>query len=337
MAITFALGLWSSGAFASTGFAPQAARATSGGGWVDRSGYPELIYHSVSEGTAVGVEIGFALADFNDPATANRVVLGGALGAAAGLAIPLLTAGSGEVRTGDVVFMGVAHTLGMFNGFFIPFTVQLAQCSASIGSGCFLDPNLVSSRIDFGVSAALSLGAGAATMLVNRQLNLSPGQAEAIGAGAFWGAAVGFLVAFAVPDAIANQPALLTGLGIGGADGGALAAFLLRDFFDMDRSRIWFIDTGVVVGIGAGLALAFFISPGVFNSTAVSIAGIAGGAAGWAVAYFATGGLDGFKQGAPSDRPAAAALDAPTIHPLVSLARGERASGIQIDLIQGRF
>jgi len=335
-ALLLVAGLLPAAALASTGFAPQAARATSGGGWVDRSGYPELIYHSISEGTAVGVEVGFALADFNDPATANRVLLGGLIGSAAGLAIPLLTAGSGEVRTGDVVFMGVAHTLGMANGFFIPFTVQLAQCSAATGSGCFLDPSLAASRIDFGVSAALSLGAGAATMLVNRQLNLSPGQAEAIGAGAFWGAAVGFLVAFAVPDAIVNQPALLTGVSIAGADAGALAAFLLRDFFDMDRSRIWFMDTGVVVGIGAGWALAFFISPGAFNFTAVSIAGIAGGAAGWAVAYFATGGLDGFKQGAPNG-PAAVTLDAPSFHPLASLARGEHASGIQVDLIQGRF
>jgi hypothetical protein len=334
LVIAVALGVFPGGAFASTGFGPQAARPTSGGGWVDRSGYSELIYHSISEGTFVGVEAGLALTDINDPASANRIALGGLIGGAVGLAIPLLTA-TGEVRTGDVVFMGVAHTLGMANGFLIPFTVQLAQCTAS--AGCVIDPSLAFIRIDFGVSAGLSLVAGAATLLVNQQLNLTPGQAEAIGGGAIWGAMLGFLVGLAVPEAVANSPALLTGLTIGGADAGALAAFLLRDFFDMDRSRIWFMDTGALVGVGAGWALAFFISPSSFNSTAVSIAGIAGAAAGWAVAYFATSGLDGYKQGAPPSAPAAARLDAPSIRPLVSLARGEHASGIQVDLIQGRF
>lgn len=322
---------------ASTGFAPQEARPTSGGGWVDRSGYSELVYHSISEGTFVGLEVGFALADPNDLGAANRIALGGLIGSAVGLAVPLLTA-SGEVRTGDVVFMGVAHTLGMANGFLVPFTVQVAQCTASSGSSCPLISSIATTtRIDFGVSAALSLGAGAATLLVNRQLNLSPGQADAIGAAALWGAAFGFLVGLGVPDAFANQPALITGLLIGGADAGALAGFLLRDFFDMDRSRIWFMDTGVGVGVLAGWALAFFISPASFNGTAVSVAGIAGGIAGWAVAYFATAQLDGFRQNAPADRPAAARLEGPSLRPFASLARGERASGLQLDLIQGRF
>jgi hypothetical protein len=329
-ALLLAISLLPVGALASTGFAPQAARPTSGGGWIDRSGYSELIYHSIAEGTFVGMEIGYALTDFNDAATASRVGLGGLIGGAVGLAIPLLTA-TGEVRTGDVVFMGVAQTLGMANGFFVPFTVQLAQCTAG---SCALDFNVT--RLDVGAAAAFSLGAGAATLLVNQQLNLSPGQAEAMGAGALWGAAFGFLVAFGVPDAVINQPALLTGLGIGGADAGALAAFLLRDFFDMDRSRVWFLNIGVGVGIGAGFALAYFISPGVFNSTAVSIGGIAGGAAGWAVAYLATGQLDGFKQGAPAG-PVAVKLDAPSIRPLASLVRGGRSGGVQVSLIQGRF
>jgi hypothetical protein len=341
MALLLVAGLLPAAALAQVGGAPPmapVARPTSGGGWVDRSGYSELVYHSITEGTFVGIEVGFALTDFNDPASASRVTLGGLIGGAVGLAVPLLTA-RGEVRTGDVVFMGVAHTLGMANGFLIPFTVQLAQCTNSGGIGCSLVDSLgTASRIDFGISAALSLGAGAATMLINQQLNLTPGQAEAMGAAALWGAAVGLLVSIGVPNAIANQPALFTGLAIGMADAGAVAAFLYRDFFDMDRSRIWFMNVGVGVGITAGWALAFFISPGTFNNTAVAIAGIAGGAAGWAVAYFATGQLDGFKQGAPAAAgPTALRLETPSIHPLASLARGERASGIQVDLIQGRF
>jgi len=337
-ALLLAMALLPVGALASTGFDPQAAKTTSGGGWVDRSGYSELIYHSILEGGFVGGEVGWALTDFNDPASSTRIALGVAIGSAVGLAIPLLTA-TGEVRTGDVVFMGVAHTLGMANGFLIPLTVQLGQCTAALGGGncpLFASSLQTSIRIDFGVSAALSLGAGAATLLVNQQMNLSPGQAEAIGAAALWGAAFGFLAGFGVPDAFLNQPALITGLIVGGADAGALTAFLLRDFFEMDRSRIWFMDTGVALGIGAGWALGFFINPN-FNVTAVSIGGIVGGAAGWAVAYLATAQLDGYKLNAPANQPAAARLDAPSLRPFASLARGERASGIQVDLIQGRF
>src|SRR3954471_8832093 len=120
MALMLALGLWPGAAFAAGAFEPQVARMTSGGGWGGRSGYSELVYNSIFEGSAVGVEVGIALSDFTTSATSTRILLGGVIGGAAGLAVPLLLA-TGEVRTGDVVFMSAAHGLGMANGFLIPF------------------------------------------------------------------------------------------------------------------------------------------------------------------------------------------------------------------------
>jgi hypothetical protein len=333
--VVLAFGLLPGGAFAAGAFEPQVARMTSSGGWVDRSGFSELVYQSAFEGSAVGVEVGIALSDFATPATSTRILLGGIIGGAAGLAVPLLLS-TGEVRTGDVVFMGVAQTLGMANGFLIPFTIQRSQCSAG-GSGCSFDFALTTTRIDFAISAGLSLAAGAATLLVNQQLNFTPGQADAIGAGAIWGALLGTMIAIGLPPTLQTTPALFTGLAIGGADLGALTAFLARDFFDMDRSRIWFMNLGVGAGAGVGLALALFINPGLDNLAGVSLSVIAGSAAGWGVAYLATGGLDGFKQGAPAGKPAAVVLGTPSIRPLAEVVRGARSTGIQVNLLQGRF
>jgi hypothetical protein len=336
MALVLAFGLLPGGAFAAGGFEPQMARLTSGGGWVDRSGFSELIYHSILEGSAVGVEIGIALSDFDTPATSTRIALGSVIGGAAGLAVPLLLA-TGEVRSGDVVFMGVAQGLGMANGLLIPLTVQFGQCSALGGASCTFVFGVTATRIDFALSAGLSLAAGAATLLVNRQLNFSPGQAEAIGGGAIWGALIGVMIGIGLPPSAQFSPAVYTGLAIGGADAGALAAFLLRDFFDMDRSRIWFMNTGFLAGAGVGFALAFFINPSFDNLSVLSISTIAGSAAGWGVAYLATGGLDGFRDGAPSDKLGAVTLGTPSVRPLAQVVRGERSTGFQVDLLQGRF
>lgn len=337
MAVVLAFGLLPGGAFAAGAFEPQVARMTSSGGWVDRSGFSELIYQSIYEGSVVGVELGIALSDFNTPATTStRIALGGIIGGAAGLAVPLLLS-TGEVRTGDVVFMGAAQTLGMANGLLVPITLQFAQCSASGGASCAFDFGLTATRIDFAISAGFSLAAGAATLLVNQQMNFTPGQADALGAGAIWGALLGTMIAIGLPPTLQTTPALFTGLAIGGADLGALTAFLARDFFDMDRSRIWFMNLGVGVGAGVGFALAFFISPNFDNLAGLSLSVIAGSAAGWGVAYLATGGLDGFKQGAPADKPAAVALGTPSIRPLAEVVRGARSTGIQVNLLQGRF
>ena len=335
LALALGLGSWSDRASAQPA---TLERPTSGAGWVDRSGFGELISQSIVEGTAAGTLAGVALLDPADPATAVRVVLGGTIGAAAGLAFPLLLSqGEGrEVRTGDVVFMGAAHGLGMANGFFFPLAIQLVGCEQGTSALCsFGSATFDQIRLDAALGATLSLGAGAATLLVSRQMSFTPGQAEALGSASLWGAMAGFLLAHAASPSYASA-SLYIGASLAGADAGFAAAFFLRNLFDVDRARIHLLDVGVFLGAGLGVAVAYFISPTFANATGVSLSVLAGSAAGWVVAYFATGELDGFKRGLPPEK-ATASLGTPAVRPLASLVRGQPAVGIQVDLLQGRF
>jgi len=333
LALVVALGLWPAGAAGAPGVDPAPVRATSGGGWVDRSGFGELVYRSMLEGYLVGSFTGFALVDASDPSSTLRIGLGGVIGTAVGLAVPLLLS-RGEARSGDVVLMGAGHGIGMLNGFFVPLTIQLLPCSGVLGSPACPFP-LDQSRLDAALSAGLSLAAGGLAAYFGPRLNLSPGQAEAVGSAALWGGVAGFFLGTTFV-AYGDRPGVALGTMVGLADAGFLAALYFRDFFDMDRARIWFMDLGVGLGAGAGLALALFISPSFVNHTGLSLAILGGAAAGWAVSYFATSGLDGFKSSAPPEK-ATAHFGSPSIRPLASLARGERAVGVQIDVLQGRF
>jgi len=335
LALILALGLWPAGARAAPGLAPAPVRATSGGGWVDRSGFGELVYRSMLEGYLVGTGAGIALVDPLAGSSVVRVGLGGVLGISAGLALPLLLS-RGEVRSGDVALMGAAHGLGMMNGMFIPLTVQLLPCSPGSPPGtCVVFASVDQVRFNVLMSVGLSLAAGGLAVYFGPGLSLSPGQAEALGSAAFWGGVAGFLLGNAISP-VDGTPSLSLGAMVAMADAAVVSALLLRDFFEMDRSRIWFIDLAVVVGGATGLALAYFINPSLTNHTGVSIAILGGSAAGWVVGYSATGGLDGYKQSAPPER-AAVHLGSPTIRPLASMTRGERAVGVQVDVLQGRF
>lgn len=333
LALGVALGPWSAGAQQPPAPVPQVAPAvypTSMGGWVDRSGFSELISRSVTEGVIAGSLVGFSLVGDTG---ADRVWLGGLIGAASGLALPLLLS-TGEVRTGDVVFMNAAQGIGLANGLLLPMTIQVAGCEFSVDTCPFLNVNTV--RIDAALGAFLSVGAGAATLLVNRQVNFTPGQAEALGSAAIWGALVGSMVAYAITPSV-NSFSLFLGATLVGADMGFIAAWWFRDFFDMDRARIGFLDVGVFLGAVVGVALAYFVNPGFASTAGTAIAVVAGSAAGWAVAYYATSGLDGYKRSAPPERVADAGLRLPSLRPYASLARGEQSFGLQVDLLQGRF
>lgn len=333
LALVLALGMSPLGANAAAGLAPAPFRPTSGGGWVDRSGFAELVYRSVLEGYLVGTFAGIALADPQEPSSAARIGLGGVIGSAVGLAVPLLLS-TGEVRAGDVVFMGAGQGLGMFNGWLLPLTIQLGGCGAASSTSCgFGTADQV--RLDAALSAGLSLAGGGLAVYLGHGLNISPGQAEAMGSAVFWGAVAGALLGNSMISFV-DRPSVTLGAMVALANVGFGTAFVMRDFFDMDRSRIWFMDLGVVLGASAGLALAYFISPSFTNNTGVSLALLGGAVAGWAVAYYASSGLDGFKKSAPPEG-AAASLGFPTVRPLASMAAGDRAVGVQVDLLQGRF
>lgn len=316
---------------------------TTGSGWVDRSGFGESIYRAGLEGAIVGGLIGVALTDPSDPATATRVVLGALLGTAGGAAVPLLL-NQGEVRTGDVVFIGVGQGWGLAHGFMVPLAFQINQCLG--GAACDLNVGGTFLRIDAAVAAGLSLAGGLGASMLAPALNFTPGQAEGIGSAALWGGWAGFLLvnAFAPPN---TPPEVVIASILGGGDAGMLAAWYFRDFFDMDRSRVGALDLGIIVGSGFGLGMAWFITPRLDSPVLLNLSMLGGAVLGLAVAYYATNGLDGYKRRAPATGGAMAALasfdgrrwslGAPAPRPVVSLVRGAHSVGIGLDLLGGTF
>lgn len=287
------------------GFGPHPAKPTSGFGHVDRSGLTEHVVRGFFQGVLSGGLIGFALGG-SDETRRIRVGTGMVLGAAAGTALPLLLNKdrTEEVRSGDVAFINVAQNWVLANGFLIPLAFQINAKEARLEDVFDDDADHVTIdelRLDAGLAAALSLGAGVAAAAASSALNFSPGQADAIGSAGLWGAFTGaMLVVMAAPD----DPASGWGaLGIASAltlgNLGALSAWYVRDDLDIDRRRVRWIDIGGLVGAGVGVALGYFLNPDFDNNAVIGGSVLAGGLAGAVGGYLLTDWMNGFHKGAP--------------------------------------
>lgn len=277
------------------GFGPHPAPPTSGYGYVDRSGMNEHVVRGAYEGIATGAMIGFALTSANTANAEARIVSGAVLGGVAGIVLPLaLNRGGKEVRSGDVVFLNMAENWGMAHGFFIPFLFQLS------GARSF-DISHDQLRLDFGLAAALSLGAGALAARASSDLNFTPGQSEMLGAAGLWGAASGvLLVVTLAPDAPGvgwAQAAIATGLVL--ADAAILTAWANRDSINVDRSRGILVHIGGILGVAVGIAGAYFINPSLDNYRIVTGSALVGALVGVGGGYYLSSGFDDFKQGVP--------------------------------------
>ncbi len=281
------------------GVGPQSPKLTSGFGYVDRSGLNEHVTRGVIEGVVTGAFIGYAVSSDTDERTTSRVLTGAILGAAAGVVLPLaLNRDNKEVRTGDVIFLNVAQNWGLAHGFVVPLLFQLS------GGGSGLDGVTSSElRVDLGLSAALSLTAGALASMgsVEADLNFTPGQASSIGSAGLWGGLAGLLLTRIAGPAEASvgwtQAALGSMLALG--DAAMLTTWLNRDRFDIDRGRVLLINIGGAAGAMVGLAAAYFLDPGLDNHRVVAGSLLVGAGLGLGTGYYLSYGSDEFKKSAP--------------------------------------
>jgi hypothetical protein len=319
---------------------------TSGAGHLDRSGMNEHAFRGFFEGLFVGTFLGFAISSStSDSNAAIRMVTGGLIGAGLGVGLPLWLNRGKEVRSGDVVFLNAAQNWGFVNGFAVPLLFQM-------GSGTFDDEVLgierPEARLDFGLSAVVSLAAGGLAAYAAPTLDLTPGQAAMVGTTSLWAGLGGLLLVYAIsPDNAGTgwNQAKAASIIIG-STGGALAALTLRETFEVDRGRAVMVDLGAVVGLGAGALLGWFLDPDFENQHAVFGSLLAGMLAGNYFGWLVSRGMDDYKLSAPRE-PTTALINyrdgawipgVPTPRPLAVRTRTGRSDMVAgVSLLDGRF
>lgn len=141
------------------------------------------------------------------------------------------------------------------------------------------------------IGGVVGLGAG---ILLHPWLRLTPAQASAVTLGGTVGAVAGLSV-----DLIVNSD---LNLGVGLALASVLPAnafvagtLLLRDYLDVDRSRIYWAGVGSIVGEAVGLGIYKIVVNRRDNGRALGVASLAGVLAGTALGFWLSDGQDGFR------------------------------------------
>ncbi len=199
--------------------------------YLDRSGFNELLINQAIFGLQIGSALTTAL--FEDQA---RQASGSLLGLGAGIALPIVLTRDRPVPSGDVVYINQLQRLGLINGILV--------------ASLFDDPDL---RTVQGLIAGGSLLGLGASLLTKDILELSPGQASALGAAYNFSLFTGAMLMLILD--VAESPREVTASLLAFSNTGLALGFIFRDALDVNRSRV--IWTGVGGAIGAGVGAGF--------------------------------------------------------------------------------
>jgi hypothetical protein len=321
------------------------AYPTSGSGHEDTSGFNERVARGTLEGGAVGLLLGHALTDASDVRASGgplRLVGGALAGASIGFGAPIFFGWGKRTRVADVVFENFLEDAGLLHGLLLPAVFHPGDCCA---------------RIDTGLGAVLSLTGLALSFYWRDRLDLSPGQASALLSALTWGALAGLALSSVVFGDLRGEVGrrFANGLTLLGADTAVWWAFSRRGELDVDRSRVLWIDAGVLLGAVLGFGIAALVSPASLLALSPSFirvgaaATLVGAGAGGAAGYFLGPGDDLWRRSAPASAPVGRAVlsyregrlspGAPT--PRLLVAPGSELTpgrlGAALDLLEGRF
>lgn len=256
-------------------------------GFKDRSGFQELIFGQAANGYFFGYLLGLTLAnptsqeEFEDE-DGRRIAGGALLGLGAGLGISALATRGEEIKTGDVVLLNFASMeWGLSHGLLLPYVFGAEDVRAYGAAGMAGDA--------LGLTAAL---------LINRRVDLTPGQAALLSLGYEVGAGMGLFGSLAVAsdDGEVNDDNTRAAVGItlAAADLALAAAVLGRNRFEMDRRRVQWLGLGAYIGGVAGFGMGFLVAPDSPRTAFGLTAGLI--PAGMLIAYLVTDNLDLYKR-----------------------------------------
>lgn len=330
------------------------ARATPDGpsppaGYMDRSGLGELVFWQGVNGLLAGSVLGYAVMagqlDRHCRTTygpdqkysqACKDALGrGAgitvVGLAAGVSIPLLASRGRALKTGDALLVNRATLIGAMHGYVIPFAAGLEP----------FDTKRIDYVVDVDESRWLAgltfagdvVGTSIGSYLAYRY-DPPPGKVSVLGTlhSATFIAAMS--VGSSFPDEVKQRDLrLISSISLGLADVALAAGLLYADRIDIGRNRVFWLDTGSVLGWLAGGGIAGIIAGD--ENRALSIGSAVGMAAGIVAAYWATRGSEAWRRSTETAK--VVEIDGPGLRivPVVD-ASGARVQ-TTVDILRGRF
>jgi len=291
--------------------------------FLDRSGFPELVVHTSLWSTWMGLNIA-TLAYQNQDLPDEFMLLTPLAIAGATVAGTILLNHKKPVYAGQAAFYNLAQRWGTTTGFFLP----------SLWSSLNANHSLASMVLG-------GVGAFAGAIFLYPELNLSPGQVSALGTVHTFTTIATALISTSIdliPDNgwTAEGPVLVT------SNLAIFGAYWLRDFLDVDRRRLIWLDVGGYLGLATSWGLSLTANSGekpVLDSPNMAKVMLLGMSAGLALSYFLTDGSDDFKAGIESPNLWGLTLEQPIIRPTLSRHPITHVNfmGMVVDVIRGSF
>ena len=332
------------------------ARATPDGlappeGFVDRSGVTELVFWQGVNGLLAGSVLAYAVTagqldhhcrrtygpDMKHSQACKDAAGRGAgisvVGLATGIGLPLLLTRGRPVKTADALLVNRSTLIGAMHGYIIPFAAGLEP----------FDTKKIDYVVDVSESRWLAgiafagdvAGAGFGAFLANAY-DPAPGKVSLLGTlhSATFIAAMSVGTSF--PDKVDQRDLrLISALSLGLADAALGIGLLYSDRIDIGRNRVFWLDTGAMVGWLAGSGIGGIIAGD--EARALSIGGAAGMTAGIILSYWATSNSESWRQARQDNRKQVVELDGPGLRVMPVARGGGHNLEVSLDLLRGRF
>lgn len=241
--------------------------------FLDRSGMPELVANSLVTATIVTPMLTTQL--FSD---SIRQSSGFIIGPLLGASLPYLLNVDKPMHTGQAGTYNFFQRWGLANGLLISF----------LGSSNF-------DGLFAGITSAVTLTSTYAGIELYPRLRWSPAQASALSTGIWVGGASGIIILTLLDNQSISEKTV-SSLFLFTMNAGVLGAYTLRDQFNVDRSRILWMDLGGVVGGLIGLGAGWLFKGEDGPDEVLSVTSLAGLFAGLFLAFDLTESIDHYKE-----------------------------------------
>ena len=302
---------------------PVAPHHVDPGVFLDRSGFPEWAVHTSIWSSWMGLNLA-VLAYQNQEMNPAVVVTTPLILTGLTLTGAILLTKDKPVYAGQAAFYNLAQRWGTTTGFFLP----------SLWSSLEVNHSLISTVLG-------GVGAFAGAIFLYPELNLSPGQVSAMGSAHTFVTIATALISTSI-DLIPDNGWTAGGPALVASNLAIFGAYWLRDFLDIDRRRLIWIDIGGYLGLAASWGISLAINSNekmVLHSPQTAQMMFLGMSAGLGISYFLTDQSDNFKAGVESPDLWGVRLKQPRIRPTIAHhpITHETSMGLVVDMFRGKF
>ncbi len=273
-------------------------------GYVDRSGLTELVVWQAVNGLFAGVMLSSAAVggltnrhcvEGDSDSQACRDSVARATGItlvslAAGIATPVLVTRGRAVRTADAVLVNRATAIGAAHGYVIPFAAGLKPLEDGEDTELDVERTQLLAGFTF-LGDVLGVGAGA---YLAHEYDPDPGMVSFLGTLHTTTFLAAFSIGSSFPEDIDQRDMrIISGTALAAADLALLTGLYFKDQVDVGRNRVFWIDSGALVGWVAGLGVGSIVAGE--EDRAAAIGATLGMTAGIITTYLATADSEAWR------------------------------------------